>query len=130
MINVSILYPFKEGGHFDLDYYLKTHMPLSIEKLRPALRGVSIEHGLGAAGSDAPPAFTVICQLRFDSVEAFFEVFSPHPCRMASGRHQKLYRPRSSHPVQRGQAAGAILDAIRCQTTIEYIGVQSGTDEE
>ena len=78
MINVSILYPFKEGGHFDLDYYLKTHMPLSIEKLRPALRGVSIEHGFGTAGSDAPPAFTVICQLRFDSVEAFFEVFSPH----------------------------------------------------
>ena len=78
MINVSILYPIKEGGYFDLEYYLKTHMPLSIEKLRPALRGVSIEHGFGTAGSDAPPAFTVICQLSFDSVEAFFEVFSPH----------------------------------------------------
>ena len=78
MINVSILYPFKEGGHFDLEYYLKIHMPLSIEKLRPALLGVSIEHGLSTAGSDAPPVFIVICQLRFDSIEAFFEAFSPH----------------------------------------------------
>ncbi len=78
MVNLSILYPFKEGGRFDLDYYLKTHMPLSIEKLRPHLKGVSIEHGLVTAGSDAPPAFIVICQLRFESVEAFFEAFSPH----------------------------------------------------
>jgi len=78
LINVSILYPFKEGGRFDLDYYLKTHMPLSVEKLRPALKGVSIEQGLVTAGTDGPPAFIVICQLRFDSVEAFFDAFSPH----------------------------------------------------
>lgn len=78
MVNVSILYPHKEGGHFDLEYYLKIHMPLSIEKLRPALKGVSIEHGLVTAGTDTPPAFIVICQLRFDSVEAFIDAFSPH----------------------------------------------------
>lgn len=78
MVNVSILYPFKEGGRFDLEYYLKTHMPQSIEKLRPALRGVLIEYGLSTAGSDAPPAFIVICQLRFDSAESFLEAFSPH----------------------------------------------------
>lgn len=78
MINVSILYPFSEGSYFDLEYYLKIHMPLSVEKLSPALKGVSIEQGLSLAGSDAPPAFIVICQLRFDSVEDFFKSFSPH----------------------------------------------------
>jgi hypothetical protein len=30
MIKVSIFYPHKEGGQFDMQYYLETHMPMSI----------------------------------------------------------------------------------------------------
>jgi hypothetical protein len=33
MIKVSIFYPHKEGGQFDMHYYLETHMPMSIELL-------------------------------------------------------------------------------------------------
>jgi hypothetical protein len=32
MIRVNIFYPNKEGGRFDLDYYLHTHMPMANEK--------------------------------------------------------------------------------------------------
>ncbi len=28
MIKVSILYPYRENGHFDVDYYCVTHMRL------------------------------------------------------------------------------------------------------
>ncbi|HEY6246026.1 MAG TPA: hypothetical protein VIX17_18895 [Pyrinomonadaceae bacterium] len=41
MIKVNILYPNKAGSRFDLEYYFNTHMPMSIEKLGTALRGVS-----------------------------------------------------------------------------------------
>jgi hypothetical protein len=44
MIKVNIFYPNKDGGRFDLAYYLTTHMPMAIEKLGPFLKGVSIPH--------------------------------------------------------------------------------------
>jgi hypothetical protein len=33
MTKISILYPKKKGAGFDMDYYIGTHMPLSIELL-------------------------------------------------------------------------------------------------
>ena len=46
MIKISILYP--NTGRFDMDYYLNTHMPHSIESLGKGkgYRGVSVERGL------------------------------------------------------------------------------------
>ena len=29
MIKVSFLYPYRENGHFDVDYYCTTHMPFA-----------------------------------------------------------------------------------------------------
>jgi len=42
MIKVNILYPNKEDSRFNVEYYLNTHMPMSIQKLGTALRGVSV----------------------------------------------------------------------------------------
>lgn len=78
MIKVNILYPNKEGSRFDLEYYINTHMPMSIQSLGTALRGVSVEHGLSAADPALPPAYIAMCHLRFDSIEAFLEAFMPH----------------------------------------------------
>ncbi len=36
MIKISILYPNKKGSRFDMDYYLNTHMPMSIGRLSEA----------------------------------------------------------------------------------------------
>ena len=52
MIKVNILYPNNEGTTFDLDYYCKVHMPMSIQMLSPALKGVSVEYGLGGTTRD------------------------------------------------------------------------------
>ena len=53
-------------------------MPMSIQKLGTALRGVSVEHGLSGAEPGSPPVYIVMCHLRFDSIEAFLEAFLPH----------------------------------------------------
>jgi uncharacterized protein (TIGR02118 family) len=56
MIKVSVLYPNHEDKQFDLDYYLKKHMPLSIGKFGEALKGVSVDYGMnGGVPGTKPP---------------------------------------------------------------------------
>jgi hypothetical protein len=39
MIKVSILYPYRENGTFDVDYYCGTHMPLAARLFGAMLKG-------------------------------------------------------------------------------------------
>jgi hypothetical protein len=54
MITLNIFYPFKEGSRFDMDYYLNTHIPMSIQRLGNALKGVVIEAGVAGTEPGAP----------------------------------------------------------------------------
>lgn len=78
MIRINILYPV--GGRFDMDYYLKTHMPRSIELLNQSKGycGISVERGLGGATPDSEPAFVALCQYAFDTIADFMAAFLPH----------------------------------------------------
>src|SRR3954470_16100159 len=78
MIKLSVLYPNQEGKNFDLDYYLKKHMPLSINKFSDSLKGVSVDYGTngGMPGTKAP--YIAMAHFVFDSVGAFVEAFTPH----------------------------------------------------
>jgi uncharacterized protein (TIGR02118 family) len=80
MIKVSIFYPDTEGARFDMDYYLRRHMPMSIELLSAArgFRGVSVERGVGGAGPGLPPTYVAMCHYLFDSVEEFVAAFQQH----------------------------------------------------
>ncbi len=80
MIRVSILYPNTGGSRFDLSYYVKTHMPMSIKLLsaHPGFKGVSVEHGLGGAVPGSEPAYIAMCHFLFDSVKDFLEAFTPN----------------------------------------------------
>ena len=80
MIKVSIFYPHKEGGQFDMHYYLETHMPMSIEWLgaHPGFRGVSVEAGLDRAVPGAVATYVALCHFLFDRVEDFVAAFTPH----------------------------------------------------
>jgi len=49
MIKVSVFYPNEEGKIFDMEYYLNKHGALLQEKLGAALKGVTVEQGLGGA---------------------------------------------------------------------------------
>jgi uncharacterized protein (TIGR02118 family) len=80
MTKISILYPNTPGARFDLDYYVKTHMPLSIKLLsaHPGFRGVSVEHGVGGAVPGTEAAYIAMCHFSFVSAEDFLVAFMPH----------------------------------------------------
>ena len=84
MIKISILYPKNKDAHFDMGYYLDTHMPLAIGLLsaNPGYKGVSVERGLSGAmpGTNAP--HIVMCHFLFDSTENFIAAFMPHAAQL------------------------------------------------
>ena len=47
MIKVSVFYPYKEDAKFDMNYYTNSHIPMVGEKLGSALKGASMEQGIG-----------------------------------------------------------------------------------
>lgn len=82
MIKVSIFYPKKPGSRFDIEYYLKVHMPRAAELLAPAVKDVSVEIGLSGAAPDAPPAFWAVAGFTCESIEAFTQAFLPHAAEL------------------------------------------------
>src|SRR5690349_2938513 len=84
MTKISILYPNREGARFDFSYYVRTHMPLSIELLSThrGFRSVSVERGLGGPQPGSPAAFVAMCHFTFASAEDFIEAFTPHAQRL------------------------------------------------
>lgn len=83
MIKISILYP-NAGGRFDMEYYLDSHMPLSISRLgaHSGFRGVSVERGLSGAAPGSAPAYVALCHFLFDSAEDFLAAFTPHAAEL------------------------------------------------
>jgi uncharacterized protein (TIGR02118 family) len=76
MIKISILYPNRKGSRFDMNYYLNTHMPMSIERLGTAkgFRGVSVERGLSGISPESEPTYIAMGHFLFDSLEDFLGV--------------------------------------------------------
>ena len=79
MIRISILYPNDKSARFDLSYYVETHMPLSIARLRthPGFKGVSVERGIAGATPGSEPAYVAMCHFLFASAEDFLAAFTP-----------------------------------------------------
>ena len=77
MIKVSILYPYRENGRFDVDYYCGTHMPRAAELFGASLKGWSVDVGLNAGPPGTLPPYVAAGHFLFDSVDAFYEVFKP-----------------------------------------------------
>jgi uncharacterized protein (TIGR02118 family) len=78
MITVNVLYPNTDGAKFDMNYYLTSHIPMVKRVLGSALKGCVVEQGLGGGAPGSKAEFSVLCHLRFDSVEAFQTAFGPH----------------------------------------------------
>ncbi len=77
MIRVNVMYPKQDGGEFNYDYYLQTHIPMVKARLGAALKGVEVYKGLSGAGG-APEPYVTSASLILDSVEAFGSSFGPH----------------------------------------------------
>lgn len=75
MIKVSILYPNQEEKNFDMDYYCSKHAMLVTGLLGDALKGASIESGLGGGAPGSPAPFIAIANMYFNSMEEFVQAF-------------------------------------------------------
>ena len=76
MIKVGVFYP--QSKKFDWDYYLNKHTPMLQKLLGSALKKVNIEKGIAGGAPGTAATFGTICNLHFDSVEAFQAAFGPH----------------------------------------------------
>ncbi|MFE1598588.1 EthD family reductase [Methylobacterium sp. ID0610] len=79
MILVSVMYPGgAEPAAFDLDYYLKHHMPLVRERWSPL--GLEKAEVVKAAATPdgSPPPFQIIALLTFRSLEDFQKAAATH----------------------------------------------------
>lgn len=77
MIRVSILYPAKPGSRFDVDYYVRTHMPMASRLLGSAVKEISVEIGVGGGVPGEPAPFAAIAGFKCESLEAFTAAFLP-----------------------------------------------------
>jgi len=78
MIIVSVMYPHTEGARFDLDYYVKKHMPMVASRGQDlGLQSYEVLRGIGAAGGGKPP-YHVTAHLTVSSLQAFQSGMETH----------------------------------------------------
>jgi len=77
-IKVSVVYPNSEGEKFDMNYYCNKRVPMVGALLGEALKGATVEMGIGggAPGSSAP--YAGMGNMYFNSVEEFENAFGPN----------------------------------------------------
>jgi uncharacterized protein (TIGR02118 family) len=79
MIVLTALYPKTADSRFDMDYYVNTHTPLVRERLTPmGLTGVDLYEGLAGGAPDSPPAYTMVGQLKFNTLEELQAALATH----------------------------------------------------
>jgi uncharacterized protein (TIGR02118 family) len=78
MVRLTILYPNTSGKIFDKEYYLNTHMPLSLRLQGNAVKHVSVEFGFSGGLPGSAPTYIAICNFLYDSFEDFQNAFMPH----------------------------------------------------
>jgi len=78
MIKLSVLYPNQEGKTFDMDYYCNKHIPMVAKLLGDAVKGASVEEGLGGGAPGDPATYIAMGNLYFDSMESFQNSFGPN----------------------------------------------------
>lgn len=75
---VSVMYKVGPGQKFDLDYYMKSHIPLVSSLFGPiGLKETRVLRGIGSPSGD-PADYHVIALLDFESVDAFKAAAGAH----------------------------------------------------
>lgn len=79
MYKVTILYPVKAQDRFDMDYYIREHVPLSRSVFGSALKGLAIETAADTDNTVFPESpYKVIGHLFFEKVADFYDNFLPN----------------------------------------------------
>ncbi|KIV97077.1 hypothetical protein PV10_00872 [Exophiala mesophila] len=82
--NATVLYPAEGDSTFDLDYYLKTHMPLVAEKWGPyGLKNWTVVKF--NPGPDGSQTYTYGAILTWDSAESIGKAVSSESAKVVMG---------------------------------------------
>ncbi|MBO6758647.1 MAG: EthD family reductase [Roseibium sp.] len=68
-VSLQVLYPAREGTHFDQDYYAAKHIPLVHQYMGDELVSTLVAKGI-AGGPDAPAGFYAIATMTFADNDA------------------------------------------------------------
>src|SRR5260370_11131636 len=111
MIEGTVAYPAGQGRTFNMDSYLKTHIPLFQKRMGAAMKTIRVSRGIGGSPPTSPAAFVAMVHATFDSAEVFATAFAPHACLHACAALAKL--PCASPVVRTPQLywVGALLRA-------------------
>src|SRR6266404_104411 len=60
MIEVTVAYPAGQGRTFNMDYYLKTHIPLFQKRMGAAMKTIRVSRGIGGSTPRSPTAFVAM----------------------------------------------------------------------
>ena len=82
MIEVTVAYPADQGRTFDMDYYLKTHIPLFQKRMGAAMKTIRVSRGIGGSTPRTPAAFVAMVHATFDSAGVFASAFAPHSAEL------------------------------------------------
>lgn len=74
MQRVTVLYPNKDGAHFDFDYYMQKHIPM-VEGMTG--NSIEVRRGLSSASGTAAP-FVCVATIQINSLDEFQAVFAKH----------------------------------------------------
>lgn len=78
MIKVSVFYPNQEGKTFDMDYYCNKHVPMVAQLLGDAVKGASVEEGIGGGALGDIATYVAIGNLYFETIASFQDSFGPN----------------------------------------------------
>lgn len=83
MIKLSVLYPRSSESTFDMDYFMKVHVPLVKERLTPlGLQHIDVEEGLAGPTPDVPPAYALIGSLNFETLDQLQQALNEHSAEL------------------------------------------------
>jgi uncharacterized protein (TIGR02118 family) len=83
MFRFTVVYPAAEGGHFDFDYYVKSHIPMVVSLIGASAVRTEATRGLtGAGGSPAP--YTATGNIYLRDLEGLQAAFQQHEARIVN----------------------------------------------
>lgn len=78
VIKVSVFYPYGKDKTFDMEYYIRKHIPMVLGLLGDGVELGAIEMGISGSKRDTPPVYLVMAHIYFDTIEDFEKAFRPN----------------------------------------------------
>lgn len=79
MVKLTVMYPYREGCRFDMDYYTNHH--ITIHKKDPNVLAIIIEQGSDAFRNGATPGMVCVAHFFYESIGKLNESRTPEKGR-------------------------------------------------